>query len=508
MTQKMETTNHADSPTILVVDDEERIRNGCCKVLSQEGFEVHTAECGEAGLKMIQDKHFDIILLDLMMPSLSGFDVLSRVKSLHPDTVIIVISGYATLEHSIEAMKKGAFDFIPKPFTPDQLRMLVTKAFEYTRALKDIANEKSRMRVLINRLSDGVMATDNKKEIVLANPAFLRMVGYRGESAVGRMVEQVTTFEKLQKMIDQVLAMPSEEFAELVEELDAGNGNGRHGKVLSARCIPFRNRVGRNVGTITLLQDITTIKRMDQIKSEFVSMVAHEVRNPLNSVLMQIQVVADGLAGEVSAKQQEILGRVSGKVKDLVTLSSELLDLARIESGLISQEKEQFNLTEIITDQVEFYRRKAEAHDISMELESLADQLPVVANRRNIEEVLSNLITNAIKYTPGGGSIRVSASTEGDYVRIDVVDTGLGISREDQGRIFDPFYRVKDEQNRFITGTGLGLSIVKSILDAHNGIIQVESEPGHGSVFRVYLPFVMSHESSVVGNCAAFLSKS
>lgn len=503
-----EAMSNSSPPAILVVDDEERIRSGCSKVLSQEGFEVLTAECGETGLKMIENRHFDIILLDLMMPSLSGFDVLSRVKNLHPDTVIIVISGYATLEHSIEAMKKGAFDFIPKPFTPEQLKLLVSKALEYTRALKDIANERSRMRVLINRLSDGVMATDIKKEIVLANPAFLKMVGYQGETAVGRHVEQVADSEKLHDMIERVLAMPSEEFTELVEDLETGNGNGNSHRILSARCIPFRDRAGRNVGSITLLQDITALKRMDQIKSNFVSMVAHEVRNPLNSVLMQLQVVQEGLAGSVSAKQQEILGRVSGKVKELIGLSSELLDLARIESGLISQEKERFDFSEIIADQVEFHKSKAEAHGLSMKLKHLPGSLPVIANRRNMEEVLSNLIVNAIKYTPGGGSVTVSADMEGDYLRIDVADTGFGIAGEDQKRIFSPFYRVKDDRSRFIAGTGLGLSIVKSIVDAHNGSIQVESEPGRGSVFRVYIPSVIAQEPSAVARCAACVSKS
>jgi DNA-binding NtrC family response regulator len=170
------TSQNLPGPAILVIDDEERIRTGCQKVLSREGFQVETAESGEVGLKMVEDKYYDIILLDLMMPSLSGFDVLSRVKTLHPDAVIIVISGYATVEYSIEAMKKGAFDFIPKPFMPDQLRLLVTKAIEYTRALKDIANEKSRMRVLIDHLSDGVLAVDAQKRVVLANPAFLKML--------------------------------------------------------------------------------------------------------------------------------------------------------------------------------------------------------------------------------------------------------------------------------------------------------------------------------------------
>jgi DNA-binding NtrC family response regulator len=119
MADKMAASNHT-VPSILVVDDEERVREGCRKVLAREGYEVSIAESGESGLKMIERQHYDIILLDLMMPSLSGFDVLAHVKALHPDSLVIVISGYATLENSIEAMKRGAFDFIPKPFSPDQ----------------------------------------------------------------------------------------------------------------------------------------------------------------------------------------------------------------------------------------------------------------------------------------------------------------------------------------------------------------------------------------------------
>jgi two-component system phosphate regulon sensor histidine kinase PhoR len=115
-------------PKILVVDDEMRIREGCRDVLSQEGFEVASADSGDKGLEMIAREHYDIILLDLMMPEKSGLDVLPQVKASHPDTVVIVITGYATVEHSIEAMKSGAFDFIPKPFSPEQLKMVVFKA--------------------------------------------------------------------------------------------------------------------------------------------------------------------------------------------------------------------------------------------------------------------------------------------------------------------------------------------------------------------------------------------
>jgi two-component system phosphate regulon sensor histidine kinase PhoR len=487
MDDKMAASSHT-VPTILVVDDEERVREGCRKVLTREGYEVSIAECGESGLKMIERQHYDIILLDLMMPSLSGFDVLAHVKALHPDSLVIVISGYATIENSIEAMKRGAFDFIPKPFSPEQLRVLIKKAIEYNRAMQDIADEKSRMRVLINRLTDGVMATDSSKRVLLANPAFLRMLGCHEVGAVGRPVSEVIHYDQIEQMIDKALAISGDELVELTEEICCEAEEGQPGPVLSARCLPYIDRAGRNVGTITVLHDITTLKRMDQIKSDFVSMVSHEIRSPLNSVLAQLKVILDGLAGTVTKKQQEILGRASEKITSLLNMSTELLDLARIESGLISQEKELLNLSDILEDQVAFHGPKAQAKGISLELEPLPELAPVFVERRNMEEVFSNLISNAINYTPEGGKVTVAAAMESGYLRASVRDNGIGMAPEELGQIFKSFYRIKSDKTRLIIGTGLGLAIVKSIVEAHNGFIRVESEPDRGSTFHVYIP--------------------
>ncbi len=486
------TSQHLPGPAILVIDDEERIRTGCRKVLSREGFEVETAESGEIGLKMIEDKYYDIILLDLMMPSLSGFDVLSRVKSLHPDAVIIVISGYATVEYSIEAMKKGAFDFIPKPFMPDQLRLLVTKAIEYTRALKDIANEKSRMRVLINHLGDGVLAVDAQKRVVLANPAFLKMLNCDSKDVVGLGIEELCGGSRIEALVENAVSMPQGEFVENCEELIFYDAEGGPEAVISARSVPFRDRAGRNVGAITVLHDITAQKKMEQIKSDFVAMVSHEVRSPLNSVLAQLHVITDGLAGDVSPKQMEILGRASEKIKGLLSLSTELLDLARIESGLMPLEKERVNPVEILQDQAAFHEPAAREKRISLELASLP-QLPyLIANRRNVEEVLSNLIVNAIKYTPEGGKVILSASIENKYLRLSVTDNGIGIGPEDQERVFAPFYRIKNEKTRYTIGTGLGLAIVKSLVEIHGGFLRLESEVDRGSTFSVFFPIAAS----------------
>jgi PAS domain S-box-containing protein len=475
-----------------VVDDENRIRSACHQVLTECGYQVTLAEDGTRCLDWIEKAHFDIILLDLMMPAVSGLDVLARVKALHPDTVIIVITGYATVEHSIEAMKNGAFDFIPKPFTPEQLRVTVSKALEYTRALRDIAETRSRIRTMVHRLSDGVMCTNHENRIVLVNPAFVHLVGYTGsETAMGSSCDAVVPVARIRQMISQTLAVSDPETLETTEELELGDAEGGQRDV-AVRCIPFRDRSGATVGVITVLHDITALRRLDRIKSEFVSMVSHEIRGPMNSVLMQLQVVLDGLAGELTQKQREMLSRASDKIGSLVTMTSELLDISRIESGLISQELEMVDLGRLLREQIDLHRPRAESVSVRLVLEAPETLPKVTATLRNMETVVSNLIVNAIKYSPSGGRVTVSAAQNGETLTIRVADTGIGISPEDQKHVFQRFFRVKDEQTRFITGTGLGLYLVKTIVEALRGRVELDSSPGKGSTFSVILPIPQS----------------
>ena len=475
-------------PKVLVVDDEDRIQKACHRLLTREGCEVALAGNGIKGLKMIEEAHFDIVLLDLMMPGMSGMDVLTGIKARHPDTVIIVITGYATLEHSIETMKKGAFDFLSKPFSPQELRVVISKAIEFIRTLQDIASEKTRMRVMVNTLKEGVLTTDHQKSIVLANPAFLKMIGAKTRSAVGRQVDEIVRNTRILEMIDQALAQTSGHFSEITDELALIPEDGKEETIIGIRCFPFRDRLDRNLGAVTVFHDITALKKMDQLKSDFVSMVAHEIKSPLNSILMQLKVVLDGLAGDLTEKQTGMLQRSADKITSLAQLASELLDLSKIESGLINQDRETLYLGPLIREQVQFYREKADARSLRLTRKPVPEDLRVMANRTNIEEVLSNLISNAIRYTPANGKIEVWADQTDDCVNLHVADTGLGIAEDEIDHIFDRFYRVKNEHTRFINGTGLGLAIVKSIVESHHGTIHVESEPGKGSHFIVCLP--------------------
>ena len=252
--------------------------------------------------------------------------------------------------------------------------------------------------------------------------------------------------------------------------------------------MPVRDRPGRMLVVVTVANDVTSLKMMDQLKSNFVHMVSHEIRSPLNSVLMQIKVVTDRLAGDLTDKQAQIMDRVSLKINGLVNLSNELLDLAKIESGAVGAQREAVDVRALLVQEVEFYAPKAAAKAIDLRLAPSPCLPPLRANRMGIEQVVANLIGNAINYTPDGGRIEVSADSDGAALRIHVRDTGIGIAQGEQKRIFERFYRVKTEATRYIVGTGLGLAIVKSIVHAHQGRIHVESREGRGSTFTVSLP--------------------
>jgi two-component system phosphate regulon sensor histidine kinase PhoR len=367
--------------------------------------------------------------------------------------------------------------------------VMIAKTARFIGTLQDIATEKSRMRVLIDHLADGVLATDAKRQAVLANPAFLKMVRHQGAGVVGRPVSEWLENRILLGMIDRALAMPSEEFVELSEEIEIINGPASK-KTLHARCIPFRDRMGRNLGAVALLNDITALKEINQVKSDFVSMVAHEIQSPMNTTLAQIKILTDGIAGPLADKQRKILTRTSERIKSLSDLAAELLDLAKIESGLITLEKETIDPAVLLEEQVALHQAQSREKNISLQLDLLPELPFLLANRVNIEEVVSNLITNAIRYTLEGGQVRVSAETDSECLIIRVKDNGIGIAPEEVEHIFKRFYRVKNDQTRHIDGTGLGLPIVKSIVEAHNGSISVTSEPGVGSTFIVRLPIL------------------
>jgi signal transduction histidine kinase len=247
---------------------------------------------------------------------------------------------------------------------------------------------------------------------------------------------------------------------------------------------------GQVLGTVTVFQDITTFRQLDEMKSNFVQMVSHELRSPMASIKQLLTVVLDGLAGPLMDKQRDLLSRSQLKIQGLLDLINDLLDVAKIESGYAFQQQVPVRLREILEQTVSLMKPRAETQNVSLQLD-LPPELPLIqADPRSMEELFTNLVSNAVHYSPDGGKVLVSAVSHGDYLTVLVSDTGIGIDAEEIPKIFDKFYRVKHPKTRQVVGTGLGLAIVKGIVESHRGSIEVESQPGVGTTFRVLLPTI------------------
>ncbi len=484
---------------ILVVDDEKIMREGAERILTKEGWKATIAENRERGLELIKDGKFRILLLDLMMPGISGMDVLKTVRESQPELLVIVITGYATIENAVEAMKRGAYDFIPKPFTPDQLRIVVRRALEKLnlereaellriereKSLQDVANEKSKTLTIINHMADGVLVTDQNGCIVLNNPAVTRMLGLEEESPLGKHLSEWTGNEDLARMLEKVLSMGSSQNRGISQELALGDPPKNF---FVAHSAPIRSEQGEVFGSVTIFNDVTWLKELDQMKSEFVNMVSHELRSPLSSIRQKLSLIVDGLTGEINEEQKQIVSRVQHRIDGLIGMISSLLDLARIEAGRLVQQKERIALSEIIDEVVELMDQEVEKKGLKFEVTIDAQLFPVHADRQSMETVITNLLSNAVKYNREGGRVSISARNRGEFVEVKVADTGVGISEENLPRIFDKFYRIRSEYTRKVIGSGMGLPLVKAIVEAHFGTISVESESGEGTTFTVLLP--------------------
>jgi len=484
--------------TVLVVDDEKVVRDGCGRILRPEGLQVLTAENGQDALEVLDRESTNLILCDLKMPIMGALEVLEAVGRRHPDIPVIIITGHGTVESAVECMKRGAYDFVTKPFRADHLVLVVRRALEKqalerrarqlqeerARSLYDLAAEQSRIRTIVSCMADGVLVTTPDLEVVLHNPAATRLLDCLPSASPGSVLSDYINEQNLGKALRSLLANAGGEVECITQELVAG---GKHLRALSALVYGLERQV---LGTVTVLHDVTSFRELDEMKSNFVRHVSHELRAPLSAIKQQHSVILDGLAGELTGKQKELLNRAQDKIQGLLDMINDLLDLAKMESGHGFLQLVPLNLADILERVISLMRAKAEGQRLLLDLR-LPEDLPLVqADARSIEEVFTNLISNGINYSPDGGTVSVSATASGEYLEVRVSDSGVGIAPEEIPKIFDKFYRVKHPQTRKVIGTGLGLSIVKGIIEEHRGSVEVESKPGIGTTFRVLLPTI------------------
>ncbi len=470
---------------LLIVDDEEGMREGMRRLLERRGHSVDTAADGAAAAELLGRVTYDIALVDLKLPGLDGFEVTQRINDREGNrTVVVIVSALATVEAAMEVTRRGAFDFLIKPFAPDELMAVLDRAIrqrqliqERETYLSELNQERSLSHQLINTLRDGVVVLNVNHKPVLMNP--------RAESMLGVGFRDDLSLSDL-GLGDSVTAMVQEALNAAGEGAYRQTRVERPDAVLEVRVIPWV-RPAESPSVIVLLGDVTEQVRVEHDKNRFISMVAHELTSPLAAISSYLAIVLEGTLDGKTEKLKEVIGRSKTRTDALLELVRDLQDLNRREAGRVERAPQRLDLRAVLREQVNFYHGPAERHGVTLELED-GTEAAVMADRGDLDRIFMNLISNGIKYNREGGRVSLRIERRPGEILVHVEDTGIGMSPDEVAGIFQEFYRAHNPQTQGISGTGLGLATVKRVLAACNGRIDVRSVPGKGSLFSVSLP--------------------
>lgn len=362
----------AEAARIVVIDDDAAIRLACSKILLKEGYEVQTFADGFRGLEAITSWKPDLVVVDLKMPGISGMEILRRVHDFDPQIIIVVITGYATIDTAVEAMKSGAYDFLPKPFAPDPLRLIVRRGLEHRRLV----------------------------------------------------------IESRQHEMEREL-----------------------------------------------------------IKRRFVTFVSHQLQSPLAAIYQYLDVMRQMEdTPAAAARRREWLERCLARLAELQALIRDWMTLAKAEEHVLVSQRCAVDVRPILEEILKSYEQMAAAESVTLEARLPEQECTVWGNRHCLNVLFDNLIVNAIKYNRPGGRVTVAAEllAEGE-VAVSIRDTGVGIPEKYRRFLFEEFFRIPREGGEAKPGTGLGLAICRKIVAEMGGSIEVESEVGVGTTFRVRL---------------------
>ena len=341
-----------------------------------------------------------------------------------------------------------------------------------------LAEQRNKTQTIINGMTEGLLGCDESGRVIQHNQQARRILKCNQQQLDNQPLAEAAPV--LGPMIQGLLHSPQpgrESNAEVrIGELD-----------IRATCTPIHDQDGQLVGFVLILDDLTRQREVDRMKADIISIVSHEMRSPLTSIKGYVDLICNDPTEALSDNTQEYLKVVSANANRLSALVDDMLDLARIESGSLPMAFSQVDIQYLCESVVLNFKPAAQQKEQRF-TRSIEGGVFVSGDLARLQQAVSNLVSNAVKYTPDGGEIALHAFTQNHEVLIEVRDSGVGIAPEHQTRIFSKFFRVKDKSTRQIGGTGLGLAIVQTIVEAHEGTIEVESEPDVGSLFRIRLP--------------------
>jgi len=520
-------------PRILVADDEQNVRLTLQAILRQEGYDVDVAVNGLEAVTAIRSNYYDLVLTDLKMPEADGLAVLAEVQKRSPNTVTIMMTGYGSLDSALEALQLGAYEYLLKPAEVSEIKLAVRRSLERKR-LCEIDTLYSLSRVLTRSLDPACVQDE-------VCSAVRRVLGVRNAHLIRcgepRLPQQfpsdlhklvcdswvsdrlsegaiLVTDEEPQSALSEWASRAGIRSAVLVPGitderlaciLTADNGSEPFDFHASAQrfLLGVAIQAALAIENFRLVSELRRnneelraanrkLREIDKLKSQFLSVATHELRTPITVIHGYNAMLAEDLADRISKQESEALRQSVAACKRLMRLVDSMLDISQIESGRMNMNVAPTDIRELVQNVISFFQPEAAKKGVKLLLELPATLPPAHTDRERIEQVLVNLIGNALKFTPSRGYITVRARSHGadnGWVEISVSDNGVGIAPDIQATLFDEFAFVQRRQhNQEGQGAGLGLAIAKRIVEAHDGTIRVLSALGKGTTVSFTIP--------------------
>jgi PAS domain S-box-containing protein len=468
---------------VLIVDDDPALLEALPEALRLRMGELAVETCDSArdALGKIADEDYDVIVTDIKMPGMDGLALLDEIQRMRPDTPTILITGHGEHDLAVQALRRGAYDYIQKPIDRDYFTASLTRAIErrgLARRIEVQRLELERQSHVLEHVGDGVFVVDRHGVVQFWNLAAEQITGIGYAEAVGRPAAELLGGWK-----------------EVAPSIPVAGG-GRPTRALS-RMLPFEvagsevwlSLCGVDVADATVysFQDRTDERAVDKLKDDFVATASHELRTPLAAIYGAAKTLRRAeVLGEDGVER--LIGIISAESERLARVIDDILFASHLDSGRLRLASERVDVATLAADVAESMRVQLEG-TVKFVVEAPSNGLPgVEVDPTKLRRVLVNLIENAVKYSPEGGPVVLRVDAENGRLRVHVSDQGLGIARADQERIFEKFYRADPQLARGVGGTGLGLYISRELVQRMGGEIEVDSEPGRGSTFTVQLP--------------------
>jgi two-component system phosphate regulon sensor histidine kinase PhoR len=346
------------------------------------------------------------------------------------------------------------------------------------RGVDQVHEQSQRLQTVLGAMTEGVLAVGTDGNILLANDAARELLDFVTPQPIGRGLLEVTRARPVYEAVNQALVAPHP----VVTEFDAP-GPQRRTLALRATRLPG----DPCPGVLLVVHDLSDVRRLESLRRELVANVSHELKTPLAAIKAYAETLRLGAVHDAE-HNLVFVHRIEEQADRLHELILDMLQIARLEQGQETLDIGPVPVAELIDACARQFADKAAATQILLRAELPAADVAALADEEGIRTILNNLVDNALKYTPAGGSVTIRGRTDEQTVVLEVQDTGIGIAPQDQARVFERFYRVDKARSRELGGTGLGLSIVKHLVQSFGGAVAVASQPGHGSTFRVTLP--------------------